>query len=71
MKVKEVSSLVGKMIRFDDGMDVLMTSGGIGNDTTFVFKRLLGGEWERMSVQEAMPIMLELAKAKYSQESQS
>lgn len=62
-KVTHATSLIGKVVRFEDGMQVLLVSGGVGNGSTWTFKRTDDDhEWKQMEMVDALPYVLDLMK---------
>lgn len=63
MKVTNATQLIGKVVRFDDGTNIMLLSGGVGNGTTFTFKKMDGDEtWAEMPMRESLPYVMELMK---------
>jgi len=63
MKLTHASKLIGKVVRFDDGVQLLLVSGGVGNGTTFVFKRTeIDDPWIQIPPEDALPYVIELTK---------
>lgn len=64
MKVESASKLIGKIVTFEDGTQVLLCSNGQpGTGESFVFQRATkDDQWTQMSMRESLPIVLALAK---------
>lgn len=63
MRVTHATKLIGKVVRFDNGEQIILVSGGVGNGTTWTFKRTDdSNEWIEMPMEESLPYVLELMK---------
>lgn len=63
MRIKTASKVIGKVVEFEDGEQLLLISGGIGTGCTFVFRRMDPMEdWQQMGMKESLPYIVAIAK---------
>lgn len=55
--------LIGKVVYFEDGTEIMLMSGGLGTGHTYTFRKDVStGRFVQMDMREALPYIVGIAK---------